>query len=78
MVWRRQICCHRRRLPPFAKSAKDGAPTVLVVFARSKAWATRLSLEGSADMKRPIVLAMYLAPKLSRPDSESRSLPVNL
>src|ERR1035438_8804843 len=29
------------RLPPFAKCAKDGAPTVLVMSARSRAWAIR-------------------------------------
>jgi hypothetical protein len=29
-------------LPPFANAAKDGAPTLLVVPARSTAWATRL------------------------------------
>ena len=28
------------RLPPFAKSAKDGAPHVLLLPAKSKAWAT--------------------------------------
>ena len=27
--------------PPFAENVKDGAPTVLVMPARSKAWATR-------------------------------------
>src|SRR5258706_16467346 len=27
--------------PPFAKNAKDGAPTLVVMSARSKAWATR-------------------------------------
>ena len=27
--------------PPFAQNAKDGAPTRLVMPARSKAWATR-------------------------------------
>jgi hypothetical protein len=27
--------------PPFAKNAKDGAPTVLVMPARLEAWATR-------------------------------------
>ena len=30
-----------RGIPPFAKYAKDGAPLVLLVTARSKAWATR-------------------------------------
>jgi hypothetical protein len=29
-------------------------------------------------MKRPMLEESYLAPKLSRPDSEWRSLPVNL
>jgi hypothetical protein len=30
------------RVPPFAKNAKDGAPMLLVMPAKSKAWATRL------------------------------------
>jgi len=29
------------RVPPFAKNAKDGAPILLVMPAKSKAWATR-------------------------------------
>src|SRR4029077_11069215 len=29
------------RVPPFAKNAKDGAPPVLLMPSRSKAWATR-------------------------------------
>jgi hypothetical protein len=32
----------------------------------------------SGDINLPIAEELYLAPKLSRPDSESRSLPVNL
>ena len=32
----------RSRFPPFAKCAKDGAPTMFLAPARSKAWATRL------------------------------------
>jgi hypothetical protein len=35
----------RSRYPPFAKNAKDGAPAVLVMQVRSKAWATRPVLE---------------------------------
>jgi hypothetical protein len=31
----------RSWFPPFANCAKDGAPTALVMPARSKAWATR-------------------------------------
>ena len=31
----------RSRFPPFAKCAKDGAPTMFLAPARSKAWATR-------------------------------------
>jgi len=31
--------------PPFANCAKDGAPTVLVIAAKSKVWATRLKLQ---------------------------------
>ena len=31
------------RLPPFAKNAKDGAPILLLMTGRSKAWATRPS-----------------------------------
>jgi hypothetical protein len=31
------------RVPPFAKNAKDGPPILLVVPAKSKAWATSLS-----------------------------------
>ena len=39
----------------------------------------RLEYDGeSGVMKRPNCEELYLAPKLSRPDSESRSLPVNL
>src|SRR5437764_3460411 len=33
--------CGLSQLPPFARCAKDGAPTVLVLQMRSKAWATR-------------------------------------
>jgi hypothetical protein len=29
------------RVPPFTKNAKDGAPTPLVMPAKSKTWATR-------------------------------------
>jgi hypothetical protein len=29
------------RVSPFAKNAKDGAPILLVMPAKSKAWATR-------------------------------------
>jgi hypothetical protein len=29
------------RVPPFAKNAKDGAPILLVMPAKSKAWANR-------------------------------------
>ena len=32
-------------LPPLANCAKDGAPTVLVIAAKSKVWATRLKLQ---------------------------------
>ena len=31
------------RVPPFTKNAKDGAPTPLVMPAKSKTWATRLT-----------------------------------
>jgi REP element-mobilizing transposase RayT len=34
--------CMRSWYPPFAQTAKDGAPIVLLMPARSKAWATRL------------------------------------
>jgi len=33
----------RSRPPPFAKNAKDRAPTVLAMSKESKAWATRLT-----------------------------------
>src|SRR5208282_4770756 len=33
----------RSWFPPFANYAKDGAPTVLVIPAKSKVWATRVS-----------------------------------
>src|SRR5713101_7941510 len=41
MVWK-SVATRRRhsRIPPFAKNAKDGPPTVLLMPARSKAWAT--------------------------------------
>jgi hypothetical protein len=31
--------CKHFRVPPFAKNAKDGAPILLVMPARSKSWA---------------------------------------
>ncbi len=34
-------CCKRPWYPPFAKCAKDGAPSVFLIPAKSKAWATR-------------------------------------
>jgi hypothetical protein len=37
-----QPIAHALVFPPFAKCAKNGAPTVLVIQRRSKAWATRL------------------------------------
>src|SRR5260370_26452868 len=41
MLWK-SVATRRRhsRIPPFAKNGKDGPPTVLLIPARSKAWAT--------------------------------------
>ena len=40
----------RSRFPPFAKCAKDGAPTMFLAPARSRAWATR-PIDMRVDMR---------------------------
>ena len=43
IVWRKRGgAAQAFRFPPFVKCAKDGAPALCMVPARSKAWATRL------------------------------------
>jgi hypothetical protein len=45
------------RLPPFAKNAKDGAPAVLLMAARSKVWTTRPQrVLDTADIVREAML----------------------
>ena len=47
-VWGWLACSGHMRLgfPPFAKCAKDRAPTAFVLAAKSKGWATRQEMRG--------------------------------
>jgi hypothetical protein len=46
-------------LPPFAKNAKDGAPTVSLVAVKSKAWAAR---PFKCELRAPDILRRYRLP----------------